>query len=372
MQEILAIGFFQGLILSSLLFLKSRQNKNFTWLMGLFVLLISAFIAGPLLNQWIGEPWGSFLVDPLFLLIGPSFYGYILLLSRPEKEKSLKFHTIPFFLYLPLLAFFASKVYKTQADPQSLKLIYSSGFAVGLGIIKFAHLLIYVGLSFWELRNHQDRIQKIFSNLKGKDLLWVKYILISFLALSLISLGFYLFALQNPNWQNEITFFNLVLLSVFLISLTFYSFHQKSIFDFRFKSKEIQFSFASEKENPKYEKSGLKEHEVTKINQKIDQWIQNKGYLDPEVNLGVMADAIGVSPYRISEVLGKYRKTSFYDLINSHRIREIQQALSDPNYAHLSILGIAFEFGFNAKSTFNTAFKKFTGMSPSEFKRSNN
>lgn len=215
MQEILAIGFFQGLILSSLLFLKSRQNKNFTWLMGLFVLLISAFIAGPLLNQWIGEPWGSFLVDPLFLLIGPSFYGYILLLSRPEKEKSLKFHTIPFFLYLPLLAFFASKVYKTQADPQSLKIIYSSGFAVGLGIIKFAHLLIYVGLSFWELRNHQDRIQKIFSNLKGKDLLWVKYILISFLALSLISLGFYLFALQNPNWQNEITFFNLVLLSVF-------------------------------------------------------------------------------------------------------------------------------------------------------------
>lgn len=115
----------------------------------------------------------------------------------------------------------------------------------------------------------------------------------------------------------------------------------------------------------------MKEEEVELINQKIEQWMESKNYLNPNVSLANLAEAIQVPSYRISEVLGKYRKTSFYDLINSHRIHDIQQALFDSNYAHLSILGIAFEFGFNAKSTFNTAFKKFTGMSPSEFKRSN-
>lgn len=373
MNSILAIGFFQGLILSVLLFLKAQQKKNSAWLIGMFVLSISAFIAGPLINGWIGEPWGSFLVDPLLLLIGPSFYGYIRSLSRPKKNHQLKLHLIPFFFYLPFLIYFASKVFSAQLNPQSLHGIYSSGYALGLGLFKFGHLLTYVGLSFWELRQHQKRIEQVFANLKGKDLHWVRYFLLAFFLLSLLSFGIYLVAIQYPEWQTQLTLVNLTLLTGFLISITFYAFQQETIFDFELSSlsRQKKIPASSEKADPKYEKSGLKEEEVELINQKIEQWMESKNYLDPNVSLANLAEAIQVPSYRISEVLGKYRKTSFYDLINSHRIHDIQQALFDPNYAHLSILGIAFEFGFNAKSTFNTAFKKFTGMSPSEFKRSN-
>lgn len=372
MNSLLAIGFFQGLFLSALLFLKAWQKKNSAWLMGAFVLFTSAFIAGPLINKWIGEPWGSFLVDPLLILIGPSFYGYIRSLSQPEKNHRLKFHLLPFFLYLPFLIYFSSAVYAAQPNPQSMQGIYSSGYALGLGIFKFGHLLTYVGLSFGELRQHQNRIEQVFANLKGKDLQWARYLLIAFLLLSLFSFGIYLVAIQHPTLQNQLTLANLILLSVYLISITFYAFQQETIFDLDLTQSGLQRVFHDlwEKADPKYEKSGLKETEVEIISQKIDQWIESKNYLDPEVNLAGLAEAIQVPSYRISEVLGKYRKTSFYDLINSHRIQDIQQALLDSNYAHLSILGIAFEFGFNAKSTFNTAFKKFTGMSPSEFKRS--
>ncbi len=372
MNSLLAIGFFQGLILSVLLFLKAWQKKNHVWLMGAFVLFTSAFIAGPLINQWIGEPWGSFLVDPLLLLIGPSFYGYIRSLSRPERGHQLKVHLIPFFLYLPFLIYFALTVFAVQPNPQYMKEIYSSSYAVAMSIFKFGHLLTYVSLTFGELKRHQKRIEQVFANLKGKDLQWVRYLLTTFLLLSLLSLGIYLVAIQRPAWQNQLTLFNLVLISLYLITITFYAFQQGTIFDLDLSQvgEPRELPTLWETTDPKYEKSGLRETDVTEISQKIDQWMLGKGYLDPEVNLARLAEAIQVPYYRISEVLGKYRKTSFYELINSHRIKDIQQALSDPNYAHLSILGIAFEFGFNAKSTFNTAFKKFAGMSPSEYKKS--
>lgn len=372
MNSLLAIGLFQGLILSALLFLKAWKKKNSAWLMGFFVFFTSAFIAGPLINQWIGEPWGSFLVDPFLLLIGPSFFGYVRSLSCPEKKYQLKYHLIPLFLYLPFLLNFALTVFVAQPNPQSLQGIYSSGIAVGMGIFKFGHLLTYVGLSFGALKSHRRQIEQVFANLQGKDLQWVKYFLFAFLFLSLISLGIYLIAIQHPEWQNQITLLNLILISVFLISITFYTFQQETIFDLGLSQagEQRDLTVLWEKTDPKYEKSGLKEPEVEEISQKIDYWIENKKYLDPEVNLASLAEAIQVPSYKVSEVLGKYRKISFYDLINSHRILDIQKALLDPNYAHLSILGIAFEFGFNAKSTFNTAFKKFTGLSPSEYKRS--
>ncbi len=109
--------------------------------------------------------------------------------------------------------------------------------------------------------------------------------------------------------------------------------------------------------------------EAREVTEKVEAFIQAKGYLDPNVTLGVLSDNIGAPPHKISEVLSKYMDTSFYDLINKHRVEDIKKAIQDPALSHLTILSIAYDLGYNSKSTFNAAFRKFTGMTPSAFKK---
>lgn len=59
---------------------------------------------------------------------------------------------------------------------------------------------------------------------------------------------------------------------------------------------------------------------------------------------------------------------NFFDFINSHRITEAKKRLISSQYKHLSIEGIAFDVGFKTKTSFNTAFNKFVGTTPSKFR----
>jgi AraC-like DNA-binding protein len=92
-------------------------------------------------------------------------------------------------------------------------------------------------------------------------------------------------------------------------------------------------------------------------------------YLQSELSLSQLSQELGVPAYQVSEVINRQYQETFFDLINRYRIEEIKRRLNDDQYKHLSILGIAMDCGFNSKSSFNTAFKKFTGMTPSEYKK---
>lgn len=375
MNYFLIIGISQGLLLALALLYKSSIKRNNAWLIGIFVLLTTAVIAGPLLNESLGEPKGSFLVDPLILLIGPSFYLYILSFSRSLRLRDLIQHGTPLVLYIPVLVFFYITRFSSPSPQLSFQAAYSSGLAVSIGSFKFLHLFAYIGFSFWALRQHRVKMKRVFANLEGKDLAWLRYMLGAFIVLTLVSLALYAAALHYPAHQYRLTLFNLSLLSVYILTLSFYAFHQNTLFDYAgdpAAARDMEQVVAEPEERPRYEKSGLKPEEAAEIAEKIEAFIQAKGYLNPEVTLGSMSEAIGVFPHKVSEVLGKHLNTSFYDLINRNRIEAIKQAIHDPAYAHLTLLSIAYDFGYNAKSTFNAAFKKFTGATPRDYKNLKN
>ena len=77
-----------------------------------------------------------------------------------------------------------------------------------------------------------------------------------------------------------------------------------------------------------------------------------------------------MSSNQLSQLINEGFQKSFYDLINEMRVSEVQAKMEDPDYAHLSLLGIGLESGFNSKSSFNLLFKKFTGQTPSQYKKS--
>jgi AraC-like DNA-binding protein len=78
-----------------------------------------------------------------------------------------------------------------------------------------------------------------------------------------------------------------------------------------------------------------------------------------------------VPAYQVSQAINEGLKKTFYDLVNGSRVEEAKRLLLDPKNKNIKIMAVAFDSGFNSKTTFNTVFKKFTGLTPTDFKEQN-
>mgnify|MGYP003393278591 CR=1 FL=1 len=94
-----------------------------------------------------------------------------------------------------------------------------------------------------------------------------------------------------------------------------------------------------------------------------------KPFLDAEMSLPRLAEILKLPRNRLSQLLNEFIKRSFFDFINEYRVEEAKRLLRLSPVAD-TILDIAFDAGFNSKATFNAAFKKSTGMTPSQFRSS--
>lgn len=92
-------------------------------------------------------------------------------------------------------------------------------------------------------------------------------------------------------------------------------------------------------------------------------------YLDPLLSLDRLAKALQVPPHYLSQYLNRELKMTFKEWVNTHRIEECKRLISDPAQQGLTIQSLMYQVGFNSKSTFHTAFKKSTGMTPLQYRK---
>ena len=119
----------------------------------------------------------------------------------------------------------------------------------------------------------------------------------------------------------------------------------------------------------KYAQSNLSKEEADKINRNlIDYLNNNEVYLEPDLSIQRLAKLIGTKPNYLSQVINQYYNKHFRDFINSYRIEKAKELLQNTD---LIIEAIAYDTGFNSTSTFYTAFKKETGMTPKQFRKKN-
>jgi AraC-like DNA-binding protein len=95
-----------------------------------------------------------------------------------------------------------------------------------------------------------------------------------------------------------------------------------------------------------------------------------RAFLESELSLAQLSERMGTAPYLVSELISRHYRASFFDTVNRLRVEEVKRRLTDPAHAHLNILGLAMDCGFNTKSSFNAAFRKHTGRTPSDFRKS--
>ena len=107
------------------------------------------------------------------------------------------------------------------------------------------------------------------------------------------------------------------------------------------------------------------------LQQKLNSLMEEKRFfLKPDVDLNSLSKELDLPVYLCSKLINDTSGKGFFDFINTYRIQEVKKRLTDPAFNHYSILGIALETGFNSKSSFNLAFKKITGMTPKEYRKS--
>lgn len=120
----------------------------------------------------------------------------------------------------------------------------------------------------------------------------------------------------------------------------------------------------------KYKTSALLPETVAQVLPRLTQLMEEeKVFLDPDLSLQKLSQQLHVHYNHLSQIINKHLGKSFNDYINSYRIEEARKMLADPAESQKTILEIAYDMGFYSKSVFNTAFKKFTGMTPSQYKK---
>ena len=87
----------------------------------------------------------------------------------------------------------------------------------------------------------------------------------------------------------------------------------------------------------------------------------------PEFSFQMMVDELGISRQNLSQIINTGQKKNFYKLINEFRVEEVEKKLANQECKDLTLLGIAFDCGFNSKTTFNRIFKENTGMTPTAY-----
>ncbi|QBN19074.1 helix-turn-helix domain-containing protein [Flavobacterium nackdongense] len=389
-SSLLLISFSQGIIYGVLLLVKAvkTENKSNYWL-SLFIFLCSSYIAPWMLGfaGWYdNQPYRDFLFYTPFqhlFLIGPIIFFYTQSLLNPSFKFTKKeaFHLIPGCAYLlySLIIWVYDKFifgdyyfYKDGADKDF------ANWYQNLGLLS---MIIYFVLSIRYYNIYKKLIFQVVSFADAILFKWVKTYLIAFLVMLLLPIVFDIIGLVYPeiqSYQGSWWFFLLFSIVMYYIAITGYSNPINSTIPFKmsFFDKNPIVLLNENQTNPSESIIDI-EHEVfeetnspeiTYWKSKIEIAIQGeKLFENPELTLTDVAKKLETNAAVISKTINQGFQMNFNDCINNYRTEAVKIKFANGEHKKSTLLGIAFDCGFNSKATFNRAFKKNTGKTPKEF-----
>ncbi|MVO09385.1 helix-turn-helix domain-containing protein [Flavobacterium sp. TP390] len=304
----------------------------------------------------------SFVISPIFYLSVSYFVAPI------KKWKTIEFLHF-FFALLMLLLILMSHLFEAYVEPEEVNPETVANVTIVFNIIFSLQVVPYCIMAFIKIIKHQKNIQSFNSTIENVDLKWLKNIIISVFVIAVFWVGDIVFKLSDTN-----SIFNLGSSLLYLIGILYIAYYwlkQKEIFPYNLIEKEEIETIIAEKALPEdNRKKLLTDEKLEELKIELLELISSKKpFLDNELSLVKLASLLNVSPHILSYLINKGFDENFFQFVNRYRIEEAKKLLLDPKMAHLSLLGIGFEVGFNSKTVFNTTFKKVTGQTPSEFKQ---
>jgi len=354
---------------------KNRRRDLFLALALLFMSLNVAY--GGLILSGLYKTLPSLIavLDNIPMLIYPLlyiFYRYTTSGSNVLRGNDL-LHFIPYFmLNLIFLPFFMlpgdAKIQILETNLSKVYTIAELGFPIVLHLYEIVYLfMIFLMLKKSHLKRKNSKKMPPDSIFKLLTNLFIILLTLSFL--KLLPLIFHFFAINIHSsmpmlFQSHNGVIILIQLSLFLFII-----YKTTI------EKEIFFSSNSAliTENGtavKYDTRKLDDDTAAEYLRVLDKFMrEEKPYRDSTLVVKKLSEMTGIQQHQISQIINDKLRMNFYNFVNRYRIDEVKTSLLDPTKKDENILSIAFSAGFKSKSSFNTIFKKETGITPNQFRK---
>jgi AraC-like DNA-binding protein len=199
---------------------------------------------------------------------------------------------------------------------------------------------------------------------------WLKKITtLAFIALLFWCVGFWFSHLNIIPRNPAAMALNIVMLIIIIFNTAYYLINQPEIFKKNIEMEHAIDDSESESVAEKYARQSIDESMQDDYLLRMRNYMeQQKPYLDENITIKDLAEGIGIPAHHLSIVINNRLNKNFYTFINEYRVHEAVSILEDPANKDASIIAVAFRSGFNSKSTFNSVFKKITGVTPSEYR----
>src|SRR5688572_1558083 len=361
------IGIAQGIFLLSVILLKANQNKSAKIFIAFLIVLIIVtnadfFLLASGFSRALPELFG--ISFGMMLAFGPLLYLYSKSVTEIDFSWKLTYglHFLPYFLKVTFQ-------FQLYTIPREHKQIFIDMFLSGslplrpidalVFCVEAFHLLIYLVISAWLVRpakrmlGNVSYIISITSRLK-----WLNTLFWCFALYLVVVIALVVFTIFKWKYTPESNYLYTLLTSCILFIISY-----KYVWDPELISPHFNKKYQFTKKVDSTEKNTLLEQ----LNFLIKK---EKIYLQPDLKLSTIAEKLGIPSHQLSRIINEEYQKTFSELINEQRVREFIDRVNDPSFQNYSLYGIALDVGFSSKSSFNNIFKKATGKTPSEFKKS--
>ncbi|AWI26763.1 helix-turn-helix domain-containing protein [Flavobacterium pallidum] len=389
-SSLLLITFSQGILYSILLLRKGSKSgdKSNYWL-SVFILVCSLYIAPWMLGfaGWYdNQPYRDILFYVPFqqlYLFGPLIYFYTQSLLNPNFRltKMASLHFLPAVIFL----LWNLWIWVYDYFIVNCNYFYADGtdkdFDAWYQYSGFGSMVLYLVLSIRYYNIYRVLIFQVTSFAESILFDWIKKYLISFLILTLLPIAFDVLAYFLPEirtYAGSWWYFLAFSVVMYYIAITAYANPVISKIHFRLSPFDsgpvvlLSESNVRESENIIEIEADIIKKEITPD---LKEWIlkmefllkEEELYKNPELTLSDVAKRLSINISITSKVVNQGFGLNFNDLINQYRTEAVVKCLEQGLHKNTTLLGIAFDCGFNSKATFNRAFKKHTGKSPKDY-----
>lgn len=301
--------------------------------------------------------WLYFISQGVIFLIGPALYLHVRQLIEPASKSNptSRRHFLPALLSIILMSLlFANRSAIASYDNITLLKFLAFGFI----LLQVVHLLVYIFRARKYIHRQASNINKYTSALILINTAWVKQLAIISSIFSIVIMVMYLLIISGGYYaiNNSADILYLMLVAIIVVSIILKSWRQPEVISGFYQDTE------------KYKTSGLKAADVDLIKEKMRTLIEEEQvFLQPELSLQQLANRLELPAHQLSQLINQEYQLNFSHFINEWRISYAVAQIKNGAHKTTTLEGIAYESGFNSRSTFSRAFKKKIGCSPKQF-----
>ena len=373
------VGALQGLVLTAVL-AAQRTNRTANRLLATLMAMMTIYLAaGPYYTAGLVRVYPHFagVSYQTPWVFGPLVYLYALAAS----DRSWRFRSKALVHFVPvtiatmaMMPFYMMSGAEKIATWERWSAHGLTGALAYLDPFKYASGIAYSAATALYLVRHRRDVERDYSNIERVNLRWLFWLSAATGGIWVLVTALKLAQVSTAIRDGHVA----VTMALLMYGIGYMGLRQPEVFryqpaEFPMQEREVETARAAaapETSGPRYERSGVGDAEAVQLRESLLGMMETEQpWKESELTLTDLASRLNSTPHKVSLVLNSQMGQTFYDFVNSYRVREVQRRIKAGDARSRKMLALAMDAGFASKSAFNDVFKKHTSQTPSAFRQ---